>query len=205
MSESEDPKDTTEESTKKEPSKGKSDDETTKEKTDEKSDNKKTEKKSTKEKKGKKSTPETTDQNAKDQDTKDQDAEKDSSKPKKKKKSKRRSIPEGRAYITASYNNTIVTLTDPAGQVIAWASAGSSGFKGTRKSTPYAAQVAAENAYQKSRVYGLEKVRVFVKGIGSGREQALRGLASSGLQIETIIDTTPTPHNGCRPPRVRRT
>lgn len=138
-------------------------------------------------------------------DAKDAKADEEEKSKKKKKKSKRRSVPEGMAFVTASYNNTIVTLTDPEGQVIAWASAGSSGFKGTRKSTPYAAQIAAENAYQKATAYGLERVKVFVKGVGSGREQALRGLVSAGLEVTHITDTTGTPHNGCRPPSVRRT
>lgn len=120
------------------------------------------------------------------------------------KKSKKKHIPEGRAYIHASYNNTIITLTDKNGEVITWASAGSSGFKGTRKSTPYAAQVAAETAVEKAKVVGLEHVDVFVKGIGSGREQALRALQSSGLTLESITDCTPLAHNGCRSRKARR-
>jgi small subunit ribosomal protein S11 len=113
-------------------------------------------------------------------------------------------VPEGNAYIQASYNNTIVTLTDPEGNMIAWSSAGASGFKGSRKSTPYAAQVSAENAAEKSKVYGLEKVHVYVKGVGSGREQAIRGLVSSGINLISINDLTPTPHNGCRQKKPRR-
>ncbi|MBI2464085.1 30S ribosomal protein S11 [Candidatus Peregrinibacteria bacterium] len=117
---------------------------------------------------------------------------------------KKLTIAAGRAYIQASYNNTIVTITSPDGNVLAWSSSGSSGFKGTRKATPYAAQVAAENAVNKAKIYGIEKVDVYVKGIGSGREQALRGLHSAGLQVERITDTTTIPHNGCRPKKQRR-
>jgi small subunit ribosomal protein S11 len=123
---------------------------------------------------------------------------------KKSKKSKRRSIPLGNAYIKATYNNTLVTITEPNGDVLVWTSSGSSGFKGTRKATPYAAQVAAENASEKAKVYGLEKVHVFIKGVGAGREQAVRGLHSSGLDILSISDTTPIPHNGCRKKKSRR-
>ncbi len=117
---------------------------------------------------------------------------------------KRRSIQKGKVYINASYNNTIVTITDESGDVIAWHSAGASGFKGTKKSTPYAAQVATEGAVEKAKVYGLEKVDVFVKGVGTGREQAIRALIANGLDIESIYDKTPIPHNGCRRPRPRK-
>jgi len=120
------------------------------------------------------------------------------------KKAKRRSVPEGNAYVQASYNNTIVTLTEPSGDVISWSSAGASGFKGARKSTPYAAQVSAENAAEKAKVFGLERVHVYIKGVGSGREQAVRGLASSGINIISINDLTPMPHNGCRKKKARR-
>lgn len=122
----------------------------------------------------------------------------------KKAKSRRRSVPQGVAHIQASYNNTIVTLTDPNGDVIAWSSAGGSGFKGARKSTPYAAQVSAENAAEKAKMFGLEAVHVYVKGVGSGREQAIRGLVSSGINIISINDITPIPHNGCRKKKQRR-
>lgn len=122
----------------------------------------------------------------------------------KKKKSKRKVSPECRIYITASYNNTIVTITEPNGDVIAWSSSGSSGFKGTRKSTPYAAQVAAENAIEKAKPVGIEKAHVFVKGVGAGREQSIRGINASGIQILSIHDTTPVPHNGCRARKTRR-
>lgn len=122
----------------------------------------------------------------------------------KKAKSKRRSVVTGNAYIAASYNNTIITLTEPNGDAISWATAGSSGFKGTRKSTPYAAQIAAEKAVEKAKVFGLQKVHVFVKGVGSGREQSIRGLVASGLDIISINDMTPIPHNGCRKKKARR-
>jgi len=122
----------------------------------------------------------------------------------KKAKSKRRSIVLGNAYIHAGFNNTIVTITEPSGTTLTWASAGSSGFKGTRKSTPYAAQVAAENAANKAKVFGMEKVNVFVKGIGPGREQAIRGLHIAGMEIESITDITPIPHGGCKPKKPRR-
>jgi small subunit ribosomal protein S11 len=116
----------------------------------------------------------------------------------------RKSIPRGQAHIQATFNNTIVTLTDPHGNVIAWSSAGSSAFKGSRKSTPYAAQVTAENAAKKAMEHGLREVAVFVKGPGSGREAAIRSLQAAGLEVTSITDVTPIPHNGCRPPKRRR-
>ena len=119
-------------------------------------------------------------------------------------KRERKSIVVGRAYIQATFNNTIVTLTDLKGNVIAWASPGSVGFKGSRKSTPYAAQLAAKNAAQKAMEHGLRQVEVYIKGPGSGREAAIRSLQSSGLYITSIRDVTPIPHNGCRPPKRRR-
>jgi len=122
----------------------------------------------------------------------------------KKKKAKRRVSPECRIYVAATYNNTIVTITEPNGDVIAWSSSGSSGFKGTRKSTPYAAQVAAENAIEKAKHAGIEKAHVYVKGVGAGREQSIRGINASGIQILSIHDTTPIPHNGCRMKKARR-
>lgn len=121
-----------------------------------------------------------------------------------KKKPKRRLVTEGRAYIQASFNNTIVTIADPEGQVLAWSSAGANGFKGPKKATPFAAQVSAEKAAEKSKVYGLERVHVFVKGAGNGREQAIRGLYTGGLNVESITDITAIPHNGCRAPKTRR-
>lgn len=123
----------------------------------------------------------------------------------KKAKARKRTVPSGNAYVNASYNNTIVTLTEPNGDVIAWGSAGASGFKGARKSTPYAAQIAAEKAAEKAKVFGLERVHVFVKGVGSGREQAIRGLSANDIDIISITDITPMPHNGCRKKKQRRT
>ena len=127
--------------------------------------------------------------------------------PKKRSKARRRerkTIPVGRVYIQSSFNNTIVTLTDPQGNVIAWGSSGTSGFKGSRKGTPYAAQLAARDAARKAMEHGLRQVEVYVKGPGSGREAAIRSLQSSGLYITGIRDVTPVPHNGCRPPKRRR-
>lgn len=120
-------------------------------------------------------------------------------------KSKKKTVPaEGVAHIAASFNNTIVTITNSIGEVIAWSSAGSCGFKGSRKGTPYAAQVAAERAGQASAEMGLKRVSVLVKGPGSGRETAIRALSTVGLDITTIKDITPVPHNGCRAPKRRR-
>jgi len=116
----------------------------------------------------------------------------------------RKSIPRGQAHIQSTFNNTIVTLTDPHGNVIAWSSAGSSAFKGSRKSTPYAAQVTAETAAKKAMEHGLREVSVYVKGPGSGREAAIRSLQAAGLVVTSITDVTPIPHNGCRPPKRRR-
>jgi small subunit ribosomal protein S11 len=116
----------------------------------------------------------------------------------------RKNIPRGKAFIRATFNNTIVTLTDPNGNVIAWSSAGSNGFKGSRKSTPFAAQMTAEAAARRAQEHGLRQVDVFVKGPGSGREMAIRSLQASGVQVISITDTTPIPHNGCRPPKRRR-
>jgi small subunit ribosomal protein S11 len=116
----------------------------------------------------------------------------------------RRVVPRGAAHVKASFNNTIISLTDPAGNVIAWSSAGASGWKGSRKSTPYAAQVAAENAARKALDLGLKTVEVFVRGPGAGREAAIRALEATGLEVTAITDVTPIPHNGCRPPKRRR-
>ncbi|MCR4617319.1 MAG: 30S ribosomal protein S11 [Lachnospiraceae bacterium] len=124
-----------------------------------------------------------------------------------KKATKRRvkkNVDHGQAHIQASFNNTIVTLTDAEGNALSWASAGGLGFRGSRKSTPYAAQVAAETATKAAIVHGLKTVDVFVKGPGSGREAAIRALAAAGLQVLSIKDVTPVPHNGCRPPKRRR-
>lgn len=135
---------------------------------------------------------------------KDEKGEKGAKPKSKRGKAKRRIVQTGKAHIQASYNNTIVTLTELNGNVIAWSSSGSSGFKGARKSTPYAAQVSAENAVEKAKAFGLENVHVFIKGVGTGREQAIRGLVSSGLNIISISDITPIPHNGCRKKKARR-
>jgi small subunit ribosomal protein S11 len=116
----------------------------------------------------------------------------------------RKSIPAGRAYIQSTFNNTIVTLTDTEGNVIAWGSSGTAGFKGSRKGTPYAAQLAAHDAARKAMEHGLRQIEVYIKGPGSGREAAIRSLQSSGLCITSIADITPIPHNGCRPPKRRR-
>ncbi|MDP9379044.1 MAG: 30S ribosomal protein S11 [Chloroflexota bacterium] len=116
----------------------------------------------------------------------------------------RRQVPRGSAYIQSSFNNTMVTLTDPRGNVLSWGSAGASGFKGSRKSTPYAAQVTAEGAARRAMEYGLRQIDVFVKGPGSGREAAIRSLQAAGLNVLSITDVTPIPHNGCRPPKSRR-
>ncbi|MDR2934753.1 MAG: 30S ribosomal protein S11 [Candidatus Adiutrix sp.] len=120
------------------------------------------------------------------------------------KKKEKKSIPFGVAHIQATFNNTIVTITDPRGNTIAWSSAGVQGFKGSRKSTPYAAQTAVEDAAKKAMEHGLRTVEVYIKGPGSGRESALRGLQSAGFNVTLIRDVTPVPHNGCRPPKRRR-
>ena len=116
----------------------------------------------------------------------------------------RKQVPRGNAYVQSSFNNTIVTITDPDGNVITWSSSGSVGFKGSRKSTPYAAGLAAENAARKAQEHGMRQVDVFIKGPGSGREAAIRSLQAAGLVINAIVDVTPIPHNGCRPPKKRR-
>ena len=120
------------------------------------------------------------------------------------KKKIRKGVTRGIAHIKATFNNTIVTITDPSGAVIAWASAGTVGFKGSRKSTPFAAQMAAEAAGRRAMDHGMKKIDVFVKGPGSGRETAIRSLGAIGLEVGTIQDVTPAPHNGCRPPKRRR-
>ncbi len=123
---------------------------------------------------------------------------------KKGKKKERKNISEGVAHIQSTFNNTIVTITDLSGNVIAWASAGSQGFKGSRKGTPFAAQMAAEGAVKKAVEHGVRTVQIYVKGPGSGRESALRALQAAGLNVSLIRDVTPVPHNGCRPPKRRR-
>ena len=127
--------------------------------------------------------------------------------PKAKKPKKKRvnlGITSGVAHIQATFNNTIVTITDPKGNVISWASAGMVGFKGSRKSTPFAAQLTARSAAEKAAAAGLKDVKVYVKGPGAGRESAIRSLQAAGLQVNMIKDVTPIPHNGCRPPKRRR-
>ncbi len=120
------------------------------------------------------------------------------------KKRVKKNVEHGQAHIKASFNNTLVTLTDTEGNALSWSSAGSLGFRGSRKSTPYAAQMAAEAATRAALVHGLRTVDVFVKGPGSGREAAIRALAAAGLEVTSITDVTPVPHNGCRPPKRRR-
>jgi small subunit ribosomal protein S11 len=119
-------------------------------------------------------------------------------------RAERKNIAVGQAHIKSTFNNTIVTITDPNGNVIAWQSAGTVGFKGSRKSTPFAAQMAAEAAAKMAQEHGMRKVAVFVKGPGSGRETAIRSLQAAGLEISSIQDRTPVPHNGCRPRKRRR-
>ena len=120
------------------------------------------------------------------------------------KKAVKKNVPAGIAHIKSTFNNTIVTITDVHGAVISWASAGSRGFKGSRKSTPFAAQLAAEEAARRAVEHGVRSVAVFVKGPGAGRESALRALQSAGFKVTLIRDVTPIPHNGCRPPKRRR-
>lgn len=116
----------------------------------------------------------------------------------------RKNIPLGHAHIHSTFNNTIVTITDVAGKVVCWGSGGAAGFKGSRKSTPYAAQLSADMAARKAVDHGMRQIEVFVKGPGAGRESAIRGLQAAGLNIGSITDVTPIPHNGCRPPKRRR-
>jgi small subunit ribosomal protein S11 len=123
---------------------------------------------------------------------------------KKVRRKEKKNIAHGHAHIKSTFNNTIVSITDPQGNVISWASAGHVGFKGSRKSTPFAAQLAAENAARKAQEHGVRKVDCFVKGPGSGRETAIRSLQAAGLEVGLIQDVTPVPHNGCRPPKRRR-
>ncbi|MDD2671555.1 MAG: 30S ribosomal protein S11 [Syntrophales bacterium] len=123
---------------------------------------------------------------------------------KKGKKKEKKNISEGVAHIQSTFNNTIVTITDLSGNVISWASSGSLGFKGSRKGTPFAAQMAAEGAVKRAMEHGMRSVQVYVKGPGSGRESALRSIQSAGLNVSVIRDVTPIPHNGCRPPKRRR-
>jgi len=119
-------------------------------------------------------------------------------------KKEKKNVSFGHAYIKSTFNNTIISITDPSGAVISWSSSGQIGFKGSKKSTPFAAQLAAEAAARKAQEHGLKKVDVFVKGPGSGRETAIRSLQAAGLEVGAIADVTPAPHNGCRPPKPRR-
>jgi small subunit ribosomal protein S11 len=119
-------------------------------------------------------------------------------------KKEKKNVSVGQAHIKSTFNNTIISITDPTGAVISWSSAGQVGFKGSRKSTPFAAQMAAEAAARRAQEHGLKKVDVFVKGPGSGRETAIRSLQAAGLEVGAIADVTPAPHNGCRPPKPRR-
>ena len=123
---------------------------------------------------------------------------------KKPRRKDKKNVPAGQAHIRSTFNNTIITITDPTGAVISWSSSGDVGFKGSRKSTPFAAQMAAEAAARKAQEHGLKKVDVFVKGPGSGRETAIRSLQAAGLEVGSISDVTPQAHNGCRPPKRRR-
>jgi len=120
------------------------------------------------------------------------------------KKKERRQITHGHAYVRSTFNNTMVSITDPKGEVISWSSAGAVGFKGTKKGTPFAAQLAAETVAKKALEAGMKRVDVYVKGPGSGRETAIRSLQAAGLEVASIHDVTPVPHNGCRPPKKRR-
>ncbi|MBM4443885.1 MAG: 30S ribosomal protein S11 [Chloroflexi bacterium] len=120
------------------------------------------------------------------------------------KKKEKKVVPHGKAYIYSTFNNVIVTLTDGGGNVIAWGSSGTAGFKGSRKGTPFAAQLAAEQAARRAKEYGLRQVEVYVRGPGSGREAAIRSLQIAGLSVTGIRDVTPVPHNGCRAPKRRR-
>ncbi|MFL7840139.1 MAG: 30S ribosomal protein S11 [Candidatus Promineifilaceae bacterium] len=119
-------------------------------------------------------------------------------------KKAKKMVPRGVAHVFATFNNTIVTITDQQGNTVAWASAGNAGFRGSRKSTPYAARLAAQNAASTAQDNGMQEIEIFVKGPGPGREAAIRALAASGMQLTAIHDITPVPHNGCRPPKRRR-
>ncbi|MEJ2091379.1 MAG: 30S ribosomal protein S11 [Syntrophobacterales bacterium] len=124
--------------------------------------------------------------------------------PASRKKKERKNIPTGVAHIKATFNNTLVTITDPGGNVVSWSSAGVQGFKGSRKGTPFAAQLAASDAAKKAMEHGMRSVDVYVKGPGAGREAALRAIQAAGLSVNLIRDVSPIPHNGCRPPKRRR-
>ncbi|MDP3921506.1 MAG: 30S ribosomal protein S11 [Candidatus Omnitrophota bacterium] len=120
------------------------------------------------------------------------------------KKKKVQQIPRGVAHIVATFNNTMITITDPRGNTLCWSTAGAAGFKGSKKSTPFAAQIAADQAAKKALEFGMKEIEVYIKGPGSGRESAIRALQAAGIQVRAIFDITPIPHNGCRPPKRRR-
>jgi small subunit ribosomal protein S11 len=120
------------------------------------------------------------------------------------KKKEKKNVPTGVAHVQSTFNNTIITITDLEGRVVSWSSAGAMGFKGSRKGTPFAAQVAGEDSARKAKEHGVKRIEVYVKGPGSGREAAIRSLQAAGLQVSIIKDVTPIPHNGCRPPKRRR-
>jgi len=120
------------------------------------------------------------------------------------KKKEKKNVPTGVAHVQSTFNNTIITITDLEGRVVSWSSAGAMGFKGSRKGTPFAAQVAGEDSARKAKEHGVKRVEVYVNGPGSGREAAIRSLQAAGLQVSIIKDVTPIPHNGCRPPKRRR-
>jgi small subunit ribosomal protein S11 len=122
----------------------------------------------------------------------------------KSRRKEKKNVPSGHVHIQATFNNTIITITDLAGATVAWGSAGTAGFKGSRKSTPYAAAQAADGAAKRAMEHGMRQIEVFVKGPGSGREQAIRSLQAAGLEVSAITDVTPLPHNGCRAPKRRR-
>ena len=122
----------------------------------------------------------------------------------KQRRREKKNVPQGNVHIQATFNNTIITITDPSGAVISWGSAGVAGFKGSRKSTPYAAALSADGAARRAMEHGMRQVEVYVKGPGAGREQAIRSLQAAGLEVSAITDVTPIPHNGCRPPKRRR-
>lgn len=130
--------------------------------------------------------------------------EKKTAVPRRKKKKEVKQIPSGRVYVQATYNNTLISVTDPRGNVLAWSSAGSNGFKGPKKATPYAASIVIKNLMEKIKPFSFREAHVFVKGIGLGREGAIRALHANGINILSIKDVTPIPHNGCRPAKVRR-
>jgi small subunit ribosomal protein S11 len=125
-------------------------------------------------------------------------------KPRRSTRRERKNVPYGRAHIQSTFNNTIITITDQEGNALSWGSAGTAGFKGSRKSTPYAAQIAAQITAKAAMEYGVREVDIFVKGPGPGREAAIRSLQAAGLKVRSITDVTPIPHNGCRPPKKRR-